>query len=385
MTDHVPLLIFFTGVPVLLNIRAIRSGGIIDRERPATVPRRDAVHAIADATATRNGTEVAGQCRPAAGEGHAQDIQLGVAIVVQVIVVGGDVIAAVLLQYPNVAGAFIFAALIADYGALAGVGTKHAGGAGDGDVITAVRTLAAAAAIHKQIVVIPVARDVRRFDALMIAAVDMIYAAQQLTVALVDLCHTKATKKRTVRHVHSPIVIPEQRRIDRVDLAGTTVGLHYHPEILPAGVLQRRGAHYTDSGCGGTESRNGVVQIVVTIHLDDIRRPEMTGKAGHRIVNPGGPAVAKHRVRCSSPVHEVGRGGVPDALTGGEMKIGIAILNDSRGIMRILQASQLQRRNCTAGQQTKNRQGAQEPGSRCVTRSGHSFTFVSVIIDNIVL
>src|SRR5690606_19554482 len=133
---------------------------------------------------------------------------------------------------------------------LAGVAAAETGGTGDGHVVTAIVTLAAAAAIHKQVIVVAVAGDIRSFNTLVVATVDVGHAAGQLTGALIDLRNAQSPEERTVGHVNAAIMITEQRRIDGIDLAGATIRANHDTQILPAGIFQRRRPHQPNSGVG---------------------------------------------------------------------------------------------------------------------------------------
>src|SRR5690606_1747118 len=134
---------------------------VVDCQRATTVPCGKAVYPITDTTAAGDRAAVTGERRPATGEGHAQNIQFGITVIVQVVVVGRNVLTTILLEHAHVAGSFVLAALIADHRPHAGVRPVDTGGTGDGHVVTGIGTRAVAAAIHKQVVVVAVAGDIR--------------------------------------------------------------------------------------------------------------------------------------------------------------------------------------------------------------------------------
>src|SRR5690606_5257662 len=168
---------------VLLNIGTILCRCVVDCQRATTVPCGKAVYPITDTTAAGDRAEVTGERRPATGEGHAQNIQFGITVIVQVVVVGRNVLTTILLEHAHVARSFVLAALIADHRTLAGVRPVDTGGTGDGHVVTAIGTLAAAAEIHKLVFEVDVSDDIRCFHTMAVATVDVGHAAGQLTGA----------------------------------------------------------------------------------------------------------------------------------------------------------------------------------------------------------
>src|SRR5690606_23205794 len=81
----------------------------------------------------------------------------------------------------------------------------------------------------------------------------------------------------------------------------------------------------------------------VATHMNNVWRPERTREIGDFVVNPRRIA-RENGAWASGPVSQVSRGGIPDTRSCGEVEIGIAVFGDGTRIVRIGEASDVNRK-----------------------------------------